>query len=800
VADNFETVSIADEVRTRFLRYMVSVVKGRALPDVRDGLKPVQRRILYSMYNDSNLTFDRKASKCAKIVGDVMGNYHPHGDGAIYEALVRMAQEWVMRLPLVHGEGNFGSVDGDPPAAYRYTEAKLARAAETLLSELDQETVDYVANYSGTKQEPTVLPAQYPNVLVNGSQGIAVGLATNMPPHNLGEVLRACIFMIDNPEATIAQLLDKIKGPDFPLGGKLIVDRATLRKIYEEGRGSLKIQAEWKLEEAGKTRQIVVTSIPYGVVKGDLEESIGVIIEDKKVPQLLSISNESNDKEGLRIVMEIKAGSDPAVVMAYLYKHTELQKSFSYNMTCVVPGVDGKSLVPRDGLSLKEILRYFLDFRLITVRRKFEFQLRRIRRRIHILEGFAKIFNALDKAIKIIRNSSGKADASEKLQVEFELDEEQCNAILDSQLYKIAQMEIQKILDELKEKLKEAEELESLLASEAKLWKFIKKEFETLLEQDFVVRRRTRIASDEDVLEFDEQAYIVRENTNVVLTRDGWIKRVGRLAAVESTRVRDGDEVIAVVPGSTLDQVIFFGDDGTAYTMRINEVPASSGYGEPITKYFKIADQVKIITAISTDPRFTPVDQEAEGDTPAGPFLLVGTTAGYVCRLPLKNYRSESTKAGRRFAKLETGDKVCLLKLIHDEESVFLASAGGYLIQFTLEQINILSSVGKGVIGIKLDSSDSCIGGALVKRKQGDPKGRIFIELESGNQHEEIAKALDELQNRGGKGDKPRSRSKFVRVIPNTIELVNWDEVDGKPERKSRDSDKPGGESPTLFE
>lgn len=792
MAEQFITVSIAEEVRNRFLRYMMSVVKGRALPDVRDGLKPVQRRILYSMYNDSNLTFDRKAAKCAKIVGDVMGSYHPHGDGAIYEALVRMSQDWVLRLPLVHGEGNFGSVDGDPPAAYRYTEAKLSRAAEALLTELDQDTIDYMPNFSGTTQEPTVLPAQFPNILVNGSQGIAVGLATNIPPHNLGEVLRACIYLIDNPEATIAQLLDRIKGPDFPLGGKLIVDRATLRKIYEEGRGSLKIQAEWKLEEVGKMWQIVVTSIPYGVVKGDLEEAIGAIIEEKKLPQLLSVSNESNEKDGLRITMEIKPGADPALIMAYLYKHTELQRSFSYNMTAIVPGPDGVTMIPRDGLSLKEILQYFLDFRLVTTRRKFEYQVRKLKARIHILQGFAKVFNGLDRAIKLIRNSSGKPDAATKLMDEFDLDQEQVNAILDSQLYKIAQMEIQKILDELKEKQQEVDRLESILASEKKLWNVIKHDFEKLLEADFIARRRTRIASDDDVLEFDEQAYIQKENTNVILTRDGWIKRVGRLATIEGTRVRDGDEVLAVVQATTLDTVVFFADDGTAYTMKVHDVPASSGYGEPITKYFKIADQVRIIAAIGTHPYFTPLDDISDTDAPPAPYLLVATTAGYVCRLPFRNYRTESTKAGRRYAKLDDDDRVCYVKLITQEESMFLASANGYLLQFPIDQVNILSNVGKGVMGIKLDPDDRCIGGALVQPKQGNTMYRCRIELESGTIHEEIAKETNKLVNRGNKGDKPRARSRFVRVLPDPIQLVNWDEIEAKYDRKSRDAGQNG--------
>lgn len=774
-----ETVSIAAEARKRFIRYAMSVVTGRALPDIRDGLKPVQRRILFGM-SEMNLGFDRKAAKSAQIVGKVMGDYHPHGDVALYDAMVRLAQDWVMRVPLVHGEGNFGSVDGDPPAAHRYTEAKLSRAAEYLLAELDQDTVDFRDNYTGTKKEPVVLPAQFPNLLVNGTSGIAVGMATSIPPHNLSEVLRACILLIENPDASVANLREKVKGPDFPLGGKIVTDTATLRSIYETGSGSIKVQAEWKEEhlERGKT-QIAITSIPYGVNKGELEEVIGGLIEDKKLPQLLGQTNETNDKDGLRLVLELKPNTDANLVMAYLYKHTDLQKNFSYNMTALVPGPDGKTMVPKDGLSLKDLIRHFLDFRFETVKRRFEYHLRVLRRRIHILEGFRIIFNALDRAIKLIRESSGKPDASEKLQKEFKLDEEQASAILDSQLYKIAQMEIRKILDELKEKRAQAEEIEGILASKKKLWKIIKDEMEKLVEQ-FPERRKTRMASDEDVLEFDPEAYIVRENTNVVLTRNGYIKRVGRLAAVETTRVQEGDEVIAVVPGSTLDTVIFFADDGTAYTMRINEVPATTGYGEPVAKFFKLADQVRIIDALSTDPRFTPADQKGKGDVPGGPYILVATSGGNVLRMPIAAYRPESTKSGRRYVNV-AGGKAVMAKLVSDEESVMLGSRGGHLIHFPIEQVNVLSGAGKGVIGIKLDDGDECLGGVLV----GGRFTKLVVETESGKT-QDFGPGAIKVQDRGGKGSKPGARTNFARLIPPPIELVNWDEVEGKTPKANK--------------
>jgi DNA gyrase subunit A len=784
---NIQPVDIAEEARSRMLRYMVSVVRGRALPDVRDGLKPVQRRILYAMYHDLSLTADKKPLKCAKIVGDVMGNYHPHGDGALYEALVRMTQEWVLRVPLVDGQGNFGSVDGDPPAAYRYTEARLTKAAELLLSEIDQDTIDKVASYDGTKQEPVVLPAQFPNLLVNGTQGIAVGLATNVPPHNLGEVLRACVLLIDNPDATVAQLMDKVKGPDFPLGGKIVGDRATMRKIFEEGRGSIKLQGEWVVEDLGRGRQqVVVTSIPYGVVKGTLEEAIGAIIESKKLPQLVGSANESNDKDGLRLVLELKPGADPNLVMAYLYKHTELQKTISYNVTCLVPADDGTTLVPRDGLSLRDLLRHFLAFRLAVVRRRLQFQLRQLRRRIHLLDGFRVVFDGLDRAIKLIRSSTGKPDAAQRLMAEFPLDEEQTAAVLDSQLYKLATLEIQRILDELREKQAEAARLEALLASEARLWGVVRGELEALAGQPFVARRRTRMATDEDVLAFDEQAYIVRENTNVVLTRDGWLKRVGRLASVETTRVRDGDAVTAVVPASTLDTAVFFADDGTAYTMPVNDIPASSGYGEPITKFVKLADRVRVIAAVTTDPRFVPAD------TAAGPLVFVATSGGNCLRLPLANFRAASTKAGRRFVKLDDGDTVTLVRLVGDETGAMLATRRGHVIHFRLDEVGVLSGAGKGVMGVKLGPDDVCLGGTLVTEGRRSPGNRLVVETESGKTQEFTPEGL-KAQGRGGSGQKQGVRTTFARVVPPPIELADWDAVDaGRPARKPDAGDLPG--------
>lgn len=777
MAETIHPVAITEETRRRYLNYALSVITSRALPDVRDGLKPVQRRILYTMYHDLHLYFDGRARKCAQIVGEVMGKYHPHGDSAIYDALVRMAQPFVMRATLVHGQGNFGSVDGDPPAAYRYTEAKLSSVADHLLSELRQETVDMRPTYDGERLEPVVLPAQFPNLLVNGASGIAVGLATNIPPHNLGEVIRAAVYLIDHPDATTANLLDKIKGPDFPLGGKIIADRATLRRIYEEGSGSIKVQGEWKLESRGRSQLIVITSIPYGIEKSKLEAEIGQIIEERKLPHLIAVTNESSEKDGLRIALEIKSGADPDLVMAYLLKHTSLQQSFAYNMTCLVPGPDGATRPER--LGLRAILQHFLDFRLETIRRRFDYELRQLRRRIHILTGFKIVFDALDRALRLIRESQGRADAAAKLMSAFPLDQEQTDAILDAQLYKIAQLEIKKILDELREKKKRAEEIEAILASKKKLWSVVKDELNALGER-FGDRRRTRMAGDEDVPEFDEEAYIVRENTNVILTRDGWVKRVGRLTSVETTRVREGDEVIAVVPASTLDHVAFFADDGTAYTIRANEIPASSGYGEPVTKFFKLGDNVRIIAAWTADDRFVPASMPGTGDDPPGPYLLVATAHGQVLRTPFAPFRTASTKAGRRYIRLNEGDRVVMVCVPREEETMMLATASGRIIHFPINEVNVLQGVGKGVMGIKLDDGDACLGGALI----GSRFDALVVET-TGGQLKEYKRGAHPPTSRGGKGYEVVKRSGFVRVVPPPIELVDWDVVEDKASGES---------------
>lgn len=814
MAETVVPASLSEEIQHRYRIYAMSVITSRALPDVRDGLKPVQRRILYTMYHDLHLTAEGRPRKCAKIVGDVTGNYHPHGTTAAYEALVRLAQDFVMRVPLVLGQGNFGSVSGLGPAAERYTEAKLTPIAERLMSELRQRTVNMRPNYDNTRDEPIVLPAQFPNLLVNGVSGIAVGMATNIPPHNLGNTLRACTLLIDNPEATTAQLLDKLKGPDFPLGGRVVTDRATLRKIYEEGSGTIRIQATYRIEEQGKRTLLIIESVPYGVDTSKLEAAIGEIIAERKLPQLLDVKDETSSEAGLRITLEIKSAAEANLVMAYLYRHTDLQHNFSYNMTCLVPATgegESKERVQPERLNLKQILRYFLDFRFATVRRRFEYDLEQLRRRIHILEAFRIIFNDLDRALKMIRESNGKADASQKLQATYQLDEVQAEAILDAAIYKIAQLEIKKILDELKEKKAEAARIEAILASDAKIWEVVRDELEELGKK-YTDKQRTRINAEDDTPDYDPEAYIAKENANVVLTRDGYLKRVGRLTSVETTRVREGDGVVAVAPGSTVEHVMFFADDGTAYTMRIHDVPASSGYGDPIGKFFRVADKVRILTAISADKRILPLETKGPRGEAPGPYLLVVTALGQTLRTPVAPFREASTAKGRRYIKLQEGDRVVMVTIVTDEPSLFLASVSGHVIHFEMKEVAILSGAGKGVMGIKLEEGDLCLGGAVIS----PPKRKaLSVETAAGKQMDFTATKY-EPTSRGGKGFEAVKRTTFARIITDPIELIDWDTVEAqirteekkrdtveappRPEEKKRGPAETNGQQKSLFE
>jgi len=752
--------SLADEAQRRYLNYALSVITSRALPDLRDGLKPVQRRILYAMLHDLHLGPDAKYRKSAAVVGDVMGKYHPHGDVSIYDAMVRLAQDFVMRAPLVAGHGNFGSIDGDAPAAMRYTEAKLRPLAMELLSELGQRTVDWRPNYDGTRDEPIVLPARFPHLLVNGAQGIAVGMATSIPPHNLGEVIDACVALIDAPDLTTFRLLTHVKGPDFPTGGQLHATKKELEAVYTTGQGSLKLRGEWRLDEPEDKRgapQLILTSIPYGVERKAIVEKIAEVIISKKLPALVDVRDESTDE--VRVVMELKRGSDPQLVMAYLYKHTPLAINVQVNLTCLEPTDKADISAPRR-MGLQEILSKFLDFRYVTVKRRTEFQLGELRRRIHVLEGFEKVFDALDEVIRIIRKSEGKADAAEKLMKRFALSDEQADAILELKLYRLARLEILIVQKELAEKRAEAKRLEGLLKSDVKIRQLVRDEM-LEIKRLYADKRRTRVLGAVDEPEYQAEDFIVAEDANVILSAQGWVKRAREIKDLSATRLREGDSVLAAVAGSTRASVAFFSNLGSCYVCRIHDLPASTGYGDPVQKLFKLADGERMITALSFDPRALDVPAPSEGSAePEPPFAVAVTRGGLGFRFSLRPHRDPSTRTGRKFARLNDGDEVLAVMPAGDADAVLCASSDGHALGVAVDELPLLSGPGKGSILMKIEEGERLLGAALAL----GPRDVITVETEKGKP---MDLGADKIAGaRGSKGQQIVKRDRFARVVP----------------------------------
>ena len=620
-----ERAGLHEIAQTRYLNYALSVITSRALPDVRDGMKPVHRRIVYSMWQNG-VRADAKHRKCAKVVGDVMGDYHPHGDSAIYEALVRMAQPFVMRATLVDGSGNFGSMDGDPAAHMRYTECRLTPIAAQTISEISQGTVHFRSNYDGTKQEPVVLPSKLPNLLLNGSAGIAVGMATNIPPHNLGEICNALLKLLDDPEVQEYRLVgnDAIRGPDFPTGGQILNVKSELLEIYKTGQGAIKMRATWEKAASTRSAQIVyITSIPYGVNKAELVEAIAQIVVGRKMPLLLEAKDVSTDD--VRIELQLKKDAETEKVMAYLFKHTLLQTNFNVNLTCLIP-TDNPEVGRPERLGLKAILWHFLHFRLEVVTKRLGHELEQLRKRIHTLEGFAFAFDILDDLIKIIRASEGKADAAARILKKYGvephgprkpkddgLDPQQVDDILELKLYRLAKLEINLIREELDERNKRSREIERLLdEEEAKgRWGIVRSEIEELAKtfgKEHKNKRRTLIEAAENEVEYSAEDFIVAEDNHVLVTADGWVKRQKEINP-ETTRLREGDRILSLVAGSTRAAITLFSNYGTAYTARIIDIPATTGYGEPIQKLFKLKDGEKIVAAMSMDDRACPAKQ-----------------------------------------------------------------------------------------------------------------------------------------------------------------------------------------------
>lgn len=784
--EKIETIALHDTARERYLNYALSVITSRALPDIRDGFKPVQRRILYAMYANLRLTHDAKFRKSAAVVGEVMAKYHPHGDQAIYDAMTRLAQPFSLRYPLVDGHGNFGSLDGDSPAAMRYTEARLQAISSSMVEEITRDTVDFRANYDGQFEEPVVLPAQLPNLLLNGATGIAVGFATNIPPHNLREIAKGCLHMVEHPEASVADLMRFVKGPDFPTGGKLLNTAEEIASIYETGRGPIRLAGETTLEREGRKRLLIITSIPYALNKATLVEKIADHIRAGKLPQIQDIRDESTDE--VRIVCELSSNANPEAAIAYLYKHTPLESKFHVNLTCLVPGDGDGALAPAQ-VGLVDMIRHFLDFRFEVVTKRIEYDLLQLLKRIHILEGFEIVFAGLDEAIAIIRASESKADAATKLMAHFGIDEVQVNAVLEMRLYRLARLEIDTIIAELNDKRAKAAALRELLDSDERLWQLVTNELKALVKR-YGDRRRTQISGPVEVAQsFGEEHYIVSEDTFVMATREGWFKRQRSYSDVSAIRVRDIDEVGWIVQARTREVVIFFTSIGRAYSMRVDKVPATSGYGEPLQAHFDFADGERLVGVATTDLRVQKTVTEEMLATlgagaPAPPYFIALSRAGAATRFAQEPYEEPSHASGRRFMRLSTKtkdglpDAVVRVLPTDGTEAVCVASGGGRALVFGVDQVPLLRNPGRGVGALKLEEGDAILSFALAtKSNEG-----LEVETNRGRK-ERVTPRRYTIGRRNNRGRLVIRRGNFTGVFQSTTELLaGSDEVGDEPQ------------------
>ena len=714
-------VNIEDEMRRSYMDYAMSVIVGRALPDVRDGLKPAHRRVIYGM-RVMGLTSKRSYRKCAKIVGDVMGNYHPHGDASIYDTLVRLAQGFNMRYTLVDGQGNFGSVDGDPPAAMRYTEAKLERLADDLMADLDKETVDFVPNYDETTEEPSVLPAPYPNLLVNGSSGIAVGMATNIPPHNLREVINGVVWVAEHPDVPREEkqrtLLGLVTGPDFPTAG-FIVGRAGIVQAYRTGKGSVLMRARTEIETAktGNKESIIVTEIPYQVNKARLLEKIAELARNKVIEGITDLRDES-DRQGMRIVIELRRGEMPEVVLNNLYKHTALQSSFGIIMLAIV---GGRPQV----LTLLDVIERFVEFRRDVVRRRTEFQLRKAQARAHILEGLKIALDRLDAVIKLIRGAKNPADARSGLMEKFSLSQIQAQAILDMQLQRLTGLERQKILDELAELLKTIERLRGILDSETQLMEIVVSELREIQER-YRDDRRTEIL--DAVGDLNIEDLIAEEDMAITVSKTGYIKRTavteyrnqrrggkGRLGM----RTRDEDFLTQLFVASTHAYILIFSDRGRVYWLKVHEIPdvGPAGRGKAIANlvHMEPGERIATLQAVREWP-------EADGER----FVVMGTRRGVVKKTDLRAYRRPRAD-GIIAMGVGAVDAVIAAELTDGNGEIFIATRDGMAIRFPEAHARAIGRTAQGVRGISLRAGDEVVSMAVVK-----PGGTLLTVTERG--------------------------------------------------------------------
>ncbi len=697
--ENIEPADLKGELRKRFLWYAISTIASRALPDVRDGLKPVHRRILYAMYR-MRLNPDSRYRKSAAVVGDVLGKYHPHGDQAAYDTMVRLAQEFSLRYPLVDGQGNFGSIDGDSAAAMRYTEARLTPMAIEILAEIDQDTVPFRPNYDSTIIEPVFLPSRVPNILINGSSGIAVGMATNIPPHNLNEVVDALVSMIGNPKQSITQVTKHIKGPDFPTGATILISKKEIRDIYECGKGSIKLRAEYTVETKKKGKeQIVVTSLPYTVNKSKLIEKIAQIIIGKKLSSLDDIRDESD--ENIRIVMELKGSADVSMVMAYLYKYTDLEYNFAVNMTVLDP-----ANTPRR-ISLPEMLKIFLDFRIETTRKRLEYELRKIKERLHILCALVKVLSDIDTAIKIIRKSKSRDEAKSALKKKFKLGDIQLNAVLDLRLSALVAMEVTKVKREARELEESRREIEGILGSPRKVKTLVKNELLDI-KKEYGDRRRTKIEGtvvEEEV--YTESDFIAHEKCFVIISRNGWVRRIKKEPKAEQLRFKDGDSLLKIKEMDTAEHLVFFSSAGKAYVMTAYNIQQTTGFGTPLQGIFKFSDGETLI-AVDYLPHLT-LDMKEKSE------YLVVMENGNGFRFN-KATIDETTKAGKRYANAKDNNAVRDVILL-EKPFVYLAASGGKALLLKVKEAPVLSGPGAGVRLIKIKPNENIIGLRNVAKK-----------------------------------------------------------------------------------
>jgi len=727
-------IEITDELKQSFINYAMSVIVDRALPDVRDGLKPVQRRILYGAYQDGVLP-SRKHVKCAKIVGEVMGKFHPHGDAAIYDTLVRLAQPWNLRYPLIDGQGNFGSVDGDPPAAQRYTEARLSHIGLELLQDLDKETVPFVPNYDGTQEQPEVLPAALPNLLVNGSAGIAVGMATSLPPHNLGEVVDALVQMIDNPEISLEEVMKVLPGPDFPTGAKL--SRRGIKEAYASGRGSLKVRARVRHEEKNGRAMLVFTEIPYQVNKADLIAQIASLVRNKVIEEISALRDES-DRQGLRIAVELKRGANPQVVLNKLYKHTRLQTSFTVNLLAIVHGE------PKV-LNLLEIMRHYLEHRGVVVRKRTEYELRKAKERAHVLEGLLIALDHIDEVIALIRGSQDATEARSGLVSRYNLSEIQAQAILDMRLQRLVGLEREKLQAEYRELMEEIGRLEAILGDEKRLWQVVRSEL-LEIKNKYGDPRRTQITEFEEGFSLED--LIEDEPMVITLTSQGFVKRTPLEAyrAQErggsggtASKTKEEDEAISVFVASMHDTLLIFTNRGRVYGEKVHELPEASrqARGTHIVSLLPLQEGEEVAALLNVR------DLTQDG------YFVFATKNGLIKKTEIKEYQNLSS-AGLIAINLVENDALVGVAIAQEGDQVMLATQSGQAIRFELSDVRATGRASQGVTGIRFKEGRDDQVVSLVVLPKGEEGEVLAVGTHGYGKRTPVSEYP--LQGRGGVG------------------------------------------------